>query len=215
MTAHAHAMHAPTSLNRTAFLATIHCLTGCAIGEVLGMIVGTALGWSSAATIGLSVLLAFAFGFGLTTLPLLRAGLALGVALPLAFASDSFSIAVMELADNGVMLAVPGAMDAGLANGLFWGALAVALLVAFAFAFPLNRFLIARGSGHAVVHAHHAAGADDRSATPTSAPAGRFVLIGLVAMTFTLVVTVGAAVLVDGGGEHDAEASIVVRSNEP
>src|SRR5689334_17907530 len=112
------------SLNRTAFTATLHCLTGCAIGEVLGMIIGTALGWSNPATIALSVVLAFLFGYSLTMLPLLRSGLALGVALPLAFASDSLSIAVMELADNAVILAIPGAMDAGLSSPLFWGSLA-------------------------------------------------------------------------------------------
>ncbi len=200
MSAHAHAMHPPSSLNRTAFMATLHCLTGCAIGEVLGMIIGTALGWSNAATIALAVTLAFTFGYSLTMVPLVRAGLALGVALPLAFASDSLSIAVMEIVDNGVMLAIPGAMDDGLANPLFWGALGFALLVAFAFAYPLNRYMIARGQGHAVVHANHGS---STNATTTPAPSRQFVLIGLAAIAVTLVVTVGAAILLDGADEHD------------
>ena len=156
MGTHTSSLHDPAwSLNRTAFAATLHCLTGCAIGEVLGMIIGTAFGWSNPATIALSVVLAFAFGYSLTMLPLLRSGLTLAVALPLAFASDSLSIAVMELADTAVILAIPGAMNAGLASWLFWASLGFALLVAFAFAYPLNRYLIARGQGHAVVHGHH------------------------------------------------------------
>ena len=144
-----------TSLNRLAFSATAHCLTGCAIGEVLGMVIGTALGWSDFATIALAVALAFFFGYSLTMLPLLRSGFALATVLPLAFASDTLSITVMEIVDNLIMLAVPGAMDAGLTSPLFWGALAFALAVAFVAAFPLNRYLIARGKGHAVVHRHH------------------------------------------------------------
>ena len=144
-----------TSLNRLAFSATAHCLTGCAIGEVLGMVIGTALGWSDFATIALAVALAFFFGYSLTMLPLLRSGFALATVLPLAFASDTLSITVMEIVDNLIMLVVPGAMDAGLTSPLFWGALAFALAVAFVAAFPLNRYLIARGKGHAVVHRHH------------------------------------------------------------
>ena len=143
------------SINRIAFLATVHCLTGCAIGEVLGMIIGTALGWGNLATIVLAIVLAFVFGYSLTMLPLLRAGLALGAAVPLALASDTISIAVMEIVDNAIMLLIPGAMDAGLTNLLFWGSLTVALLIAGAVAFPVNRWLIVRGKGHAVVHAHH------------------------------------------------------------
>lgn len=182
-------------------MATLHCLTGCAIGEVLGMIIGTALGWSNAATIALAVTLAFTFGYSLTMVPLVRAGLALSVALPLAFASDSLSIAVMEIVDNGVMLAIPGAMDEGLSNPLFWGALGFALLVAFAFAYPLNRYMIARGQGHAVVHAHHGSSAHSAS-TPQPAPSRQFILIGLAAIAVTLVVTVGAAILVERGESH-------------
>jgi hypothetical protein len=133
----------------------VHCLTGCAIGEVLGMIIGTALGWGDWGTIALAVVLAFFFGYSLTLLPLLRSGLALSAALPVAFAADTISIAIMELVDNAIMLAIPGAIDAGLTNLLFWGSLAVALLVAGACAYPANRWLIARGRGHAVVHGHH------------------------------------------------------------
>ena len=144
-----------SSLNRTAFSATAHCLTGCAIGEVLGLVIGTALGWSNFATIVLAVVLAFFFGYSLTMVPLLRSGIALAAALPLAFAADTLSITVMEIVDNLVMVVVPGAMEAGPLSLLFWGALAFALAVAFVAAFPVNRYLIARGKGHAVVHEHH------------------------------------------------------------
>ncbi len=144
-----------SSLNRLAFSATVHCLTGCAIGEVLGMVIGTALGWGDFATIALAVVLAFFFGYSLTMVPLLRSGLALASVLPLAFAADTVSITVMEIVDNAVMLAIPGAMHAGLDDPLFWGSLAFALLVAGAAAFPVNKWLITRGSGHAVVHKHH------------------------------------------------------------
>ena len=143
------------SLNRTAFSATAHCLTGCAIGEVLGMVIGTALGWGDVATIALAVALAFFFGYSLTMLPLLRSGMALATVLPLAFASDTLSITIMEIVDNLIMLVIPGAMEAGPTSLLFWGSLAFALLVAGAAAFPVNRYLIARGKGHAVVHQHH------------------------------------------------------------
>ena len=144
-----------SSLNRTAFSATLHCLTGCAIGEVLGVVVGTALGWSTLATIVLAIVLAFFFGYGLTMLPLLRSGIALGAVLPLAFASDTLSITVMEIVDNLIIVVIPGAMDAGLGSLLFWGSLAFALAVAFVAAFPVNRYLISRGKGHAAVHKHH------------------------------------------------------------
>jgi hypothetical protein len=144
-----------SSLNRTALSATLHCLTGCSIGEVLGVVIGTALGWSTFATIVLAIVLAFFFGYLLTMLPLLRSGLALGAVLPLAFASDTLSITVMEIVDNLIILVIPGAMDAGLGSLLFWGSLALALAVAFVAAFPVNRYLISRGKGHAVVHQHH------------------------------------------------------------
>ena len=143
------------SLNHLAVSATVHCLTGCAIGEVLGLVFGTALGWGSTASIALAVVLAFFFGYLLTLLPLLAHGVRLKTALGLALASDTLSIAVMEIVDNAVVLAVPGAMTAGVADILFWASLALSLVVAFASAFPVNRWLISRGRGHAVVHAHH------------------------------------------------------------
>jgi uncharacterized protein DUF4396 len=152
---HGHQASEATSLNRTAAQATAHCLTGCAIGEVLGMVIGTALGWSALATIALAVLLAFFFGYLLTSIPLLRSGMALSAVIPIALAADTASIAIMEIVDNLIMLVIPGAMDAGLASPLFWGSLAFALAVAYVAAFPLNRYMIARGLGHAVVHAHH------------------------------------------------------------
>ena len=141
-------------LNRLAWSATLHCLTGCAIGEVLGMVIGTALGWGNAATIALAVLLAFVFGYALTLKSLLGA-LSLGAALRMALAADTASIAVMEVVDNAIMLLIPGAMDAPLDSPLFWISLAGALALAALAAFPVNRWLIARGRGHAAVHAHH------------------------------------------------------------
>ena len=148
-------MNSGTSLNRLSFSATAHCLTGCAIGEVLGLVIGSALGWGNLATIALAVVLAFFFGYSLTMVPLLRAGVALASAIPLAFASDTLSITVMEIVDNLILLLIPGAMEAGPLDLLFWGSLAVALAVAFVAAFPVNRYLIARGRGHAVVHEYH------------------------------------------------------------
>jgi Domain of unknown function (DUF4396) len=142
-------------LTRLAISATLHCLTGCAIGEVLGMVIGTALGWSDVQTIVLAVALAFVFGYAFTIGPVMRSGLALGAAIPVALAADTVSITVMEIVDNAVMLLVPGAMDAGLGSWLFWGALAFALGVAVVVTVPVNRWLIARGRGHAVVHRFH------------------------------------------------------------
>jgi len=144
------------SLNCVAFSATVHCLTGCAIGETLGMIIGTAVGLSDLGTIVLAVILAFFFGYGLTSLPLLRSGMALAAVVPIALASDTVSITIMEIVDNAIMLMIPGAMDAGVGDLGFYAALALALLIAGVFAYPANRWLIARGRGHAVVHAHHA-----------------------------------------------------------
>jgi Domain of unknown function (DUF4396) len=142
-----------------AFSATAHCLTGCAIGEVLGLVIGTILGWSTLATI----VLAFFFGYSLTMLPLLRSGLALATVLPIAFAADTLSITVMEIVDNLIILVIPGAMEAGLGSLLFWGSLAFALAVAFVAAFPVNRYLIVRGKGHAVVHQYHRGGHEHHS----------------------------------------------------
>ncbi|MEA2526635.1 MAG: hypothetical protein QOF01_2706 [Thermomicrobiales bacterium] len=144
-----------TSLRRLAFSATVHCLTGCAIGEVLGMVIGTALGWGDVETIVLAVVLAFFFGYSLTMRPLLAAGVAFAQAARLALAADTISIAIMEIVDNAIMLAIPDAMGAGLDAPLFWGSLAFALAIAFVAAFPVNMWLIGRGRGHAVVHGHH------------------------------------------------------------
>ena len=152
---HAHAAHGSDSLTRSAVSATLHCLTGCAIGEVLGMVLATWWGWGNFASIVLAIVLAFFFGYSLTIGPVLRAGVAFRRALPVAFASDTASISVMEIVDNAFILIVPGAIDAGLDESLFWWSLGVSLIIAFAFALPLNRWLIARGKGHAVVHAYH------------------------------------------------------------
>ena len=143
-------------ITRLAVSATLHCLTGCAIGEVLGMIIGTAAGFSDLGTIALAVGLAFLFGYSLTSLPLLRSGMALAAVVPVALASDTVSITIMEIVDNAIILIIPGAMDAELDDFLFWGTLAVALLIAGAAAYPVNRWLLSRGKGHAVVHQHHA-----------------------------------------------------------
>ena len=154
-TPHHHHEPLPTSgraLDSMALSATLHCLTGCAIGEVLGIIIGTALGWSDLATIALAVGLAFLFGYALTSLPLLRAGLAFATVVPIALASDTLSIATMEIVDNAIILLIPGAMEAGVGDMLFWGSLSVALVIAGLFAFPVNRWLLARGRGHAAVH---------------------------------------------------------------
>ncbi len=152
---HDHA-HDSQSLTRSAFSATVHCLTGCAIGEVLGMVLATWWGWGNLASIVLSIALAFFFGYSLTIGPVLRAGVPFRRALPVAFASDTASITVMEIVDNAFILLVPGAIAAGLSDALFWWSLGTSLVIAFAFALPVNRWLIARGKGHAVVHAYHA-----------------------------------------------------------
>ena len=149
-------MNHDQSLNRIAFSATVHCLTGCAMGEVLGMVIGNALDLTTGVTVALSIALAFLFGYAFTSLPLLRSGMALGAVIPLALASDTISIAIMEIVDNTIMVAIPGAMDAGLTDIGFWAALAASLLIAGAAAYPVNRWLISRGKGHAVVHQHHA-----------------------------------------------------------
>jgi hypothetical protein len=190
MEAHAEHPHheLPTSgraLDALALSATLHCLTGCAIGEVAGMIIGTALGWSEWGTVALAVALAFLFGYTLTSLPLLRGGLALGAVIPIALASDTLSIAIMEVVDNAIMLTIPGAMEAGLTNILFWGSLSVALAIAGFAAFPANRWLLKRGKGHAAVHATGIHGG----------PSPRVVgAIALVAGTFGAIVLVAEAV---------------------
>jgi hypothetical protein len=155
-----HARHRPQplagrALTRMAVVATLHCLTGCAIGEVLGMVLATWWGWGDVASIALAIVLAFFFGYALTMLGLLRSGLAFAAAVPVALAADTVSIAVMELVDNAVLVVYPGAMDAELDSTLFWGALGFALAVAFVVTVPVNRWMIARGKGHAAAHAHH------------------------------------------------------------
>ena len=149
-------MNRPGSLWRSAIHATLHCLTGCAIGEVLGMIIATALAWGNAASIGVSVVLAFFFGYALTLRPMIAAGVPLRRASRLAIASDTASILTMEIVDNAFILVVPGALAAGLADGLFWWSLALSLVIAFLLTVPVNRWLIARGRGHAVLHEMHA-----------------------------------------------------------
>jgi hypothetical protein len=193
-TSHAHHHHElPTSgraLNAVALSATLHCLTGCAIGEIVGMVVGTALGFSEWGTVALAVALAFLFGYTLTSLPLLRAGMALSAVVPIALATDTFSIAVMEIVDNAIMLIVPGAMASGVGDILFWGALSFALVVAGVVAYPVNRWLITRGKGHAVLHnsGHH-------PNFPTRAVAG----VAVAAFIF------GSSVLVAQGFSGESE----------
>ncbi|MFI6318007.1 DUF4396 domain-containing protein [Nonomuraea sp. NPDC050556] len=155
----AHGSHAAHSAGpvswKMAAQATAHCLTGCAIGEVLGMVIGTALGWSNLPTLVLAIALAFVFGYALTMRGVLKAGVGFKEALKVALAADTVSIIFMEIVDNGVMMVVPGAMDAGLDTALFWGALAFALLLAFLVTTPINKWIIGKGKGHAVVHAYH------------------------------------------------------------
>ena len=173
--------HGP-ALTGLAISATLHCLTGCAIGEIAGMAIGTAFGFSDVGTIVLAVVLAFFFGYALTSLPLLRAGLALAAVVPIALASDTLSIATMEVVDNLIVVVIPGALEAGLADLLFWGSLAVALAIAGAFAVPVNRWLIARGRGHAAVHATGIHGG----------PSPR--LVGAIAFVFGITVLLAEAV---------------------
>jgi hypothetical protein len=190
----------PTSgraLDGVALSATLHCLTGCAIGEILGMIIGTALGFSDLGTIALAVALAFFFGYLLTSMPLLRAGFAIAAVIPIALASDTASIALMEIVDNAIMLIIPGAMEAGLDDVLFWGALSFALAVAGTFAFPLNRWLIRRGRGHAAVH---------RTGIHGGPPIRLIGVIAAVMALFGSTVLVAEAFDGDSGGHGDMRA---------
>ena len=198
---HAHHHDMPTegsALTGVAVAATLHCLTGCAIGEVAGMAIGTALGFSNLGTIALAVALAFLFGYTLTSLPLLRAGLAIGTVIPIALASDTLSIATMEIVDNLVMVVVPGAMEAGLDSILFWGSLSFALVVAGAVAVPVNRYLIARGKGHAVVH---------ETGIHGGPPVRAVAIAAAVAFVFGLAVLVAEAVDGEGGSGHGGEGA--------
>ena len=151
-----HSTHNTKGLNSMAASATLHCLTGCAIGEVTGLMIGTILGWGALETILLSVALAFIFGFTLSTIPLMKAGLGFVAALSIVFAADTLSIATMELVDNTVMALIPGAMSAGIVNPIFWIAMPFSLAVAFLAAFPVNRYLLTKGKGHALVMKYHA-----------------------------------------------------------
>jgi hypothetical protein len=216
MEAHAHHAHGhagqpsqghehhelPTSgraLTAVAVSATLHCLTGCAIGEIAGMAIGTALGFSDWGTVALAVALAFLFGYTLTSIPLLRAGFAIAAVIPIALASDTFSIAVMEIVDNAIVLAVPGAMEAGLSSLLFWGSLSFALSIAFVAAVPVNRWLIARGKGHAAVHRTGVHGG----------PSPRLVgAIVVAAFVFGTAVLIGEALDDDGGTGQIARAGL-------
>ena len=148
-------VHDAPSLNRLAVQATVHCLTGCGIGEVLGLVIATLLGWHDLPSIVLAIVLAFIFGYGLTVRSVLGSGISIGDALRIAFAADTISIVVMEIVDNAFVLAIPGAMSAGLTDLLFWASLGASLVIAGLVAFPVNRWLIARGRGHAVVHGLH------------------------------------------------------------
>ena len=207
MTTTGHGEHAhhelPTSgraLTNVSVSATLHCLTGCALGEIAGMAIGTALGFGNWGTVVLAVVLAFVFGYSLTSMPLLRAGFALAAVIPIALASDTFSIATMELIDNAVVLAVPGALEAGLGTLLFWGSLAFALAVAFVAAVPVNRWLIARGKGHAAVHRTGVHGGPDPR------------LVGalvVVAFVFGSAVLIAEALDNDDGGRVEMSALAV------
>jgi hypothetical protein len=152
---HGHEGHGGPGLNRLSVSATLHCMTGCVIGEVIGLAIATALGWSTAAQIALAVGLAYLFGFGLTSLPLFRAGLTFGAIVPIALATDTVSISIMELVANATMLVVPGAMSDRVFDAAMWGTMALGFALAFPFAFAANRWLIGRGKGHALVHAYH------------------------------------------------------------
>jgi hypothetical protein len=191
MEAHAQQHHhheLPTggsALSALAFSATLHCLTGCAIGEIAGMVIGTALGFSDWGTVALAVALAFLFGYTLTSFPLLRAGLALSAVVPIALATDTVSIAIMEIVDNALMVLIPGAIDAGVGDLLFWGSLSVALVVAGVCAFPVNRWLIARGKGHAVLH---------RSGHHGDFPTGLVAIVAVAAAVFGAIVLILEAV---------------------
>ena len=193
--------HAMPATNAMAASATLHCLTGCAIGEIAGLMIGTAVGLSAGWTIALAVALAFLFGYALSTLPLLKVGVGLGAALSVVFAADTLSIAVMELVDNLVMALIPGAMEAGLVNPVFWLGMTVALTVAFFAAFPVNRYLLQRGKGHALTHEYHGAEAAPGRRFIPSLPTSALVSAIVGFLLAGLVVSVAAEL--DGKGEDE------------
>lgn len=191
--------HQVGGLNAMAASATLHCLTGCAIGEILGLMIGTALGLGNATVIAISIALAFLFGYTLSTFPLLRSGLALGTALTVVLAADTASIATMEVVDNAVVAVIPGAMNAGLVNPTFWISMIIALAAAFAAAFPVNRYLLQRGKGHALTHDYHGS-AEPQGARrfipdlPTPALAGVIIAFMLGGLTVSIADEIGAGV---------------------
>jgi hypothetical protein len=182
-------------LNTMAVSATLHCLTGCAIGEIVGMLIGTGAGLANGATVALSILLAFCFGYLLSTLPLLRSGLAVGAALRVVLAADTLSILTMEVVDNLVILLIPGAMDAGLVNVVFWLSLALSLAVAFVAAYPVNRALLRRGRGHALTHEFHGERAEPEGARRLipAIPTGSLVAVISAFLLGGLVVSIAEA----------------------
>lgn len=184
----------PGNVNAMALSATLHCLTGCAIGEILGLMIGTAAGLSAGWTIALAVGLAFLFGYTLSLLPLVKAGLGVGAALALVFAADTLSIATMELVDNVVMAVIPGAMDASLVNAVFWVGMMIALTAAFLAAYPVNRYLLRRGKGHALTHAHHSGHDEPQGARRLIPTFGTGALVAVIVsfMVGGLVVSVAA-----------------------
>ncbi len=202
---HDHAGHG--NLNSMAASATLHCLTGCAIGEIMGLMIGTAAGFSTPATIAISIALAFLFGYSLSTLPLLKAGLGLGTALSVVLAADTLSIATMEVVDNLVMAVIPGAMDAGLVNAVFWLGMMIALTVAFFAAYPVNRYLLRRGKGHALTHEYHGAEAAGgfRRFIP-SIPTGGLVAVIMAFMLGGLLVAIADDLGGGSGGVHSAHS---------
>lgn len=190
-----------SALTGVAVSATLHCLTGCAIGEVAGVAIGTALGWSDLGTIALAVGLAFLFGYALTSLPLLRAGLAIAAVIPIALAADTLSIATMEIVDNLILLAIPGAMEAGLDSLLFWGSLAFALAIAFVLTVPVNRALIARGKGHTAIHETGVHGG------PSTKVVGAVVIAAAIFGSAVLIGELAGGDEPEPGGGHEASAA--------
>jgi hypothetical protein len=200
-----HTHHEMGSVNRMAASATLHCLTGCAIGEVAGLIIGTAAGLSNGVTIVISIALAFVFGFSLSSLPLLKAGLTVGAALSVVVAADTLSIATMEVVDNLVMAVIPGAMNAGLVNVVFWVGMMISLTVAFFAAYPVNRYLLQRGKGHALTHDYHGAPAVSSGARRFIPAIGTGALVAtiLAFMVGGLVVSIADELKDDGdSGSH-------------
>ncbi len=207
--AHEHDHQDMGSLNKMAVSATLHCLTGCAIGEIAGLIIGTAAGLSNGVTIAISIALAFLFGYSLSTLPLLKSGLAIGTALSVVLAADTLSIGTMEVVDNLVMAIIPGAMNAGLVNVVFWVGMMTSLTVAFFAAWPVNRYLLQRGKGHALTHDYHGASAEPTGARRFIPSFSTGALIATIAafMAGGLVVSIADELKTeDSSGPHVARA---------